>query len=270
MMNLTFQSRRRSIFQFFFWLHDLWDLSSQIQRNWQWNARSHNRWTVGEFLGGHFIEGRTNRSWTRKSEHMCLPVILESIGHGESKQSLLFTVYFPSFFQTILISAFLGKFTARVWGRTVERQSCILCCLLPQGTLLWPGLQRAFWRRLPPPQRYRGVRHVAGNSPPHHSTYWALPNLFLLVSRENLPGSCTQPLSNPSFLSPMNFAASQLGVHRHIPGVYQGSTKSLNVLFSLLDRPDGHTRTTCCFTILTCFSIWLKVMFIADNHVLHC
>lgn len=29
---------------------------------------------------------------------------------------------------------------------------------------------------------------VAGNSPPHPSTYWALPNLFLLVSRENLPG----------------------------------------------------------------------------------
>lgn len=85
---------------------------------------------------------------------MCLPVILESIGHGESKQSLLFTVYFPSFFfRPYSFQPSWGNLQLEFRGRTVERQSCILCCLLPQGTLLWPGLQRAFWRRLPPPQR---------------------------------------------------------------------------------------------------------------------
>lgn len=72
----------------------------------------------------------------------------------------------------------------------------------------------------------RGIEvsaRVAGNSPPHHSTYWALPNLFLLVSRENLPGSCTQPLSNPSFLSPMEFwvVLFNLGSTGIFLGVYE-------------------------------------------------
>ena len=93
---------------------------------------------------------------------MCLPVALESIAHGESKQSLLFTVYFPSFFfQTILISAFLGKFTAQVSRKDSGKATMYLMLLL------WPGLRPAFWRRLPPPQMYRRCLHVWLETHPH-------------------------------------------------------------------------------------------------------
>lgn len=184
---------------------------------------------------------------------MCLPVILESIGHGESKQSLLFTVYFPSFFfRPYSFQPSWGNLQLEFRGRTVERQSCILCCLLPQGTLLWPGLQRAFWRRLPPPQRYRGVRTCG----------WKLtPTSFHLLGTSQ-PVSAGQQRESPRLMhtateqSLFSFpygilgGAFQLGVHRHIPGGLWVLPKVLNVLFSLLDRLDGHTRTTCCFTIL--------------------
>ena len=139
---------------------------------------------------------------------MCLPVILESIGHGESKQSLLFTVYFPSFFfRPYSFQPSWGNLQLEFWGRTVERQSCILCCLLPRGMLLWPGLQRAFWRRLPPPQMYTGVCTCGWKlTPTSFHLLGASQPVSAGQQRESpRPGSCTQPLSNPSFRSPMEF-----------------------------------------------------------------
>lgn len=70
----------------------------------------------------------------------------------------LFSFYF---FQTILISAFLGKFTARVSRKDSGKATVYLMLLL------WPGLRPAFWKRLPPPQMYRRCLHVWLETHPH-------------------------------------------------------------------------------------------------------
>ena len=146
---------------------------------------------------------------------MCLPVALESIAHGESKQSLLFTVYFPSFFfQTILISAFLGKFTAQVSGRTVERQPCILCCYSGQdcvqlsggGCLLLRCIGGVFtcgWKLTPTSFHLLGASQAVSAGQQRES-----PGLMHIATEQSLF----------SFPYGILDGASQLGVHRHIPG----------------------------------------------------
>lgn len=98
---------------------------------------------------------------------------------------------------------------------------------------------------------------VAGNSPPHPSTYWAFPKLFL-------PGESPRPMDVDTEQSLFSFpdgilaGASPLGVHRHIPGGLWVLPKALNVLFSLLDRIDDHQNQLPLHHIKPAFPFGLR------------
>lgn len=155
----------------------------------------------------------------------------------------LFSFYF---FQTILISAFLGKFTARVSRKDSGKATVYLTLLL------WPGLRPAFWKRLPPPQMYRRCLHVWLETHPHIlPPTGRFPGCFCWsaerISRAHAHSHWAIPLFFPYGILG---GASQLEVHRHIPGGLWVLPNVLNVLFSLLDHLDDHTRTNCRFTML--------------------
>ena len=129
----------------------------------------------------------------------------------------LFSFFFFFFFRPYSFQTSWGNLALKFQGKTVERQSCILCCLLAQGMLLWPVLHQAFWRRLPSPQTYRRCLHVWLKLIPTSFHYWAFPKLFL-------PGESPRPMDidTEQFLFSFPYGilagASPLGVHRHIPG----------------------------------------------------
>ena len=92
----------------------------------------------------------------------------------------------------------LGEICSSSFKEAQRKGNHILCCLLPEGTSLWPGLHQASSLNV-----YELSAFVFGNSPPGPSIYWKLPKLFLQVSRGRLQGPFMWPLRNLSFLLPM-------------------------------------------------------------------
>lgn len=128
-----FSNQGEVFFNFFFWLHDLWVPSSSTRGTWQW---MHGIITADRRgIPGRTLHRRKNEpELNQKIWHMCLPVSPESIVM-ESQSSLYYLLFiFLFFFQTILISASWEIYCAWVLRKDSGKATCILCCLLPQGT----------------------------------------------------------------------------------------------------------------------------------------
>lgn len=198
MMNLTFLIKEKYFSIFFFGCTTYGILAPQPEELGSECTESYaldpfgNSWKT--------LHRRKKRTELDRKSDICVCLSFWKVSvMEESKQSLLFTL-FSFFFRPLLISAFLGKFTARFEEGQWRRAIVYLMLLLYkdvtlariagflEGCLLLRGIEvSAVWLETHP--------HII---PPGHF------NLFLLVSRRILPGSCTRH-DNPSFLSPMEF-----------------------------------------------------------------
>lgn len=155
----------------------------------------------------------------------------------------------------------------------MERQSYILCCLLSEGAPLCPGLHQASWRRPPLPQMYRRCLHSSLETHPHFlpSTV-VFPTCFCRSAEDtSRPHACSHWTISRFILilSPhyRRWCFADWGVQAYSWGSLS-STRNFEHCVFIFGSPGWASQNKVPSpSCKTCFSIWIKVTFMADESV---